>query len=861
MSGQISFDDLRDVLWLAQKLPTPPRTVRRNARRQAASATDRTVPRAALGVPAAIPLSGTLERVSGGITRRVPVDTAVTEQRLSAVYAGTTSGGGIAARRIRLPAPHPMPDALDIARALQAVTRRRALGPAVILDEDATAEAIAHSELVTPVLRQRRERWFTLLLAVDDAPSMLSWRSRIDAFEQVLRRAGFRDLRRVGLNGSGEGPVVLRTGSGSPLSPQAGNLGADVAGAASTLLLVVSDTSGAAWHDGRVSTLLTPWTRLLPVAVVQPLPPALWPHTAVGFAELQVAAAVPGQVTDALHERRPDWASGETGLVLPVLALQAPDVASWARMVMATGNAWCKAALLPPADEQPTEPTGSLTIAATGETLPRRVSAFRAVSTPEALELAAAFAVIRPLNLPVMRLIQAVMLPQAGNDALAQVLMSGLLRRVADDTPAGGSSINLRDDDIVYEMHDTVRDELAGHLTRSRWLEVNLAVQRFVEVETGVGFDFMALIEDRLGMDQVAPGALPFAHLAARLARRFVPSRAGARQQRFIDEEVLGKGMTVQAQREMTSSVRRIEWAPSGEQLAVLHRWGVDVLARNRLDRRRRVRHEADVLAWMVWPPDEVLLGPLMEHTCDAFEALSARPLNNRVERYEPAMRRPRKVKIIDRADFPSWGNDPRSSREPRTIRLAALTPGWPGGRDVEDDWVSRDLGFPIPTLVPMTRDPGPAWRIRFDSLLRRWPGVLERPVTSSETRNAIGGLWKLLSQRLKVPPPLADGLIDTVGWLDSDGKDCLVTVRQAWQTGFDGWQMFVDELPSDPLPVPQDGRVAEFAPLTRALRLRNASRGRRYGAERFAPDGRCLARLDLEGELSLSPAETESPA
>ena len=459
LSDHTAFDDLRDVLWLAQQLPKPSRALQRNAKRQGAVATDTAAPVAAASVSPATRFGEASAPPSGARTRSVAMDDM--DQPQSAVYAGSSTGGGIAARRIRLPAPHPMPDALDIARALQPVTRRRAQGPAVLLDEDATAEAIAHSELVTPVLRQRRERWFTLLLAVDDAPPMLAWRSRVDAFEQVLRRAGFRDVRRVSLHGSGNGPAVLRTGSGSLLSPQAGTSSANGAGTASSLLLVVSDAAGAAWHDGRVSALLAPWAKLLPLALVQPLPPALWPHTAAGFAELQVAAAVPGQVAEGLHERRPDWAYGEPGLVLPVLALQAPDVASWARMVMAAGNAWCRAALLPLAADGPTPATGSTTSTTAGEAMPRLLEAFRAASTPDALELAAAFAVIRPLNLPVMRLIQVVMLPQAGTDALAQVLICGLLRRLGDDTPASGAAASTRDEDIGYEIDE-------GYLTEAK---------------------------------------------------------------------------------------------------------------------------------------------------------------------------------------------------------------------------------------------------------------------------------------------------------------------------------------------------------------------------------------------------------
>ncbi|HVO23235.1 MAG TPA: SAV_2336 N-terminal domain-related protein [Candidatus Margulisiibacteriota bacterium] len=531
LDSDAGFDELRDVLWLAQYLPRKrlPRTRKAVlAQEPAAKATAPANTDAGADADARASDStgrrDTAPRLHPGDTRGVQPEEE--QDARAALYAGSSQGAGSTVRRIRLPAPHPLPDALAIGRALLPVTRHRPSGPAMLLDEEATAEAIAHSDLPVPVLRQRRERWFDVLLAVDEASSMLAWRARIDEFEALLRRAGFRDVRRVSLRGAGghRAAIDLRTPAGTLLLPDTRTPGAATA---SQLLLVVSDCAGAAWHDGRVSALLAPWAKVVPLAVVQTLPPPLWPHTAVGFAEFEMAATAPGQVTERLHEKRPDWAAGEPGLLLPMLALEEGAVRAWARMVMAAGDAWCRAALLPTTDA-----LGDQSDVVVQTTSSGLLDSFRAASTPDALELAAAFAVIRPLNLPVMRLIQAVMLPEAGSDALPQILMSGLLHRT--DTDKDATALPLRDEDIAYEIDDAVRDELATHLTRSRWWQVNLAVQRFVELETGVGFDFVAFIEDRLGLEHVAPSAMPFARLAARMAERFVPTRDKGPRARLV---------------------------------------------------------------------------------------------------------------------------------------------------------------------------------------------------------------------------------------------------------------------------------------------------------------------------------------
>lgn len=824
------FDDLRDALWLARHLPRHKRgrKDRRSAGQPAATSTTTATAAAAAG-PGADERSAT---PAGHMqTRRVAL--GEDDAPAAAVYAGASADGGSAARRIRLPAPHPLPDALAIGRALQPVTRRRPQGAAVLLDEEATAEAIAHTGLMAPVLRQRRERWFDLLLVVDNAPSMVVWRARIDEFELLLRRAGFRDVRRAALHSGPEDPVpTLRARSGLVL--QAGDTAAGAA-TSGRLLLVVSDAAAAPWHDGRISALLQPWARTMAVALVQPLPAALWPHTAVGFAELRVSASTPGQPGDSLHQSRPGWARGEAGFVLPVLALQADAVAAWARMVMAAGDAWCRAALLPAADEAPAP--GAATAAGSDDAPLRLLASFRAAATPDALELAAAYAVIRPLNLPVMRLIQAVMLPAAGADALAQVLMSGLLRVQ--------TTVATDDEGVVYEIDDAVRDELAGHLTRSRWLQVNLAVQRFVEIETGVGFDFVAFIEDRLGLEQVALSAMPFAQLAARMADRFVPGRVGGSgKRRYAHEPVFGPGLTVQAQAQTATPVRRLAWSPSGQSLAVLHARGVDVLAPRNLAPQRRERLAASVLLWAVRPAELELLRPLMDRVCEVAEATWNRPfVNHCVSRISALADEPHALLRVLPL-MPSWTGV--ELRELATPALRAL--------EVNALLLAQQQGAPLPASKRL--------------LLRDWSGALQRPLGSPQTRTAIEALCAKVTERVMFQTLDGPGAIDAMAWSETNrGEGLHIVGRQNLlpqaRTGVYLEGALIRELD---LPPGEDCVVVEYASQTGSLTcqqggatwidLANGSppafRGDGACTARYAPDGRTLALIDARGELHL---------
>jgi hypothetical protein len=868
VADDVGFDDLRDALWLAQHLPRQVLSHRlRGGTTQAtsepvgsdAAAADRSASPPEAGAAPAPTVLG------DGSTRPVTLHDDV-DQAESGLFAGANGasmppGGG--ARRVRLPAPHPLPDALALGRALQPITRRRPRGPAVLLDEEATAEAIAHTGLKVPVLRPRRERWFELVLAVDNAPSMRAWHLRIDEFEALLRRTGFRDVRRVALDSVGACPLI-RTSGGTPLTAQPRAASSTIGGAES-LLLVVSDASAATWHDGRVSTLLVEWAQLQPVALLQALPSSLWPHTAVGFAELKVHGITPGEPTAKLAQQRPGWALGEQGMVVPVLAFEANEVARWARMVMAAGSAWCPAALLPAADDAPASTA-----------LPTAMGllvSFRAAATAEALELAAAFATIRPLNLPVMRLIQAVMVPGAGQEALAQVLMSGLLTDSQQAARASAMPDLLDDEATLWEIDDAVRDELARHLTRSRWLHVNLAVQRFLEVETGVGFDFLAFIEDRLGLEQIAPSALPFARLAARMAKRFVRGSFASSAPRIALERVLAPGVTVQAETSVSTEVRRLLWSPSGETLAVLHSVGVDRLSARVLGTKGRERIGEYQSLWATQPNQLQLIPQLAEAVCYAAERFWKRPwgwgyattIKDLVEPRPMVMQR-----VVARTG--NWSE----------AELHALTNRRYQGLAIQVVELGRPSELPMVRLMPVSRTEleSPAGREFVKALATtvkslRHPrtgaqveyhdgsGTLDRPVRSQETQALAQKLAESVVEVAHLKSEARTGRIDAMGWSTTAGDEQLRVVGRERR----GAKTTTVVYQEGELVLEVNNRVvAEYSAATGLMLASKSDRaivinergevlltktGPLRGA-RFSPDGSRLASIDSKGFLQL---------
>jgi len=377
------FPALRDILWLAGQVtpmpaPEPTGVKARGRRRPAASR------------------PGALAAASGQASRSAagPAARASVEEGQPALYAGAGSGSRPGSL-VRLRGRPALPGALAVERALRPLARRRA-GDSVELDESATAAFIAETGGRLPVWRPAFERWFDVVLAIDEVPSMVAWRPLVVEFERVLRRqGGFRDVRVLRLESRESG--VFATGPGGKTVPTRDLH--DRHGR--RLVLVLSDCTSSAWRRGAMGAWLQSVTRHAPLTIVQLLPQALWPNTATGFAELRVKAPRLGCAASQLEAWKPSWAVGEPGLVLPVLALAPSAVARWARMMNAAGNAWSTAALLPlpGSGGHVREEEGALSAG-------RRAALFRASATPDAQRLAAFFCAVKPLTPPVMRVIQ-----------------------------------------------------------------------------------------------------------------------------------------------------------------------------------------------------------------------------------------------------------------------------------------------------------------------------------------------------------------------------------------------------------------------------------------------------------------------
>ena len=425
------------------------------------------------------------------------------------LYAGGGSNGGLRAMEARSPAVPALRRQMQLARALRPFRRRVPSRTSSMVDEDATATGVAEEGMWLPVLRPASARWLDLALVVDTAPSMVVWRRTVAELRTLAERLGaFRTVRVFAIDSSTDASMPITIRPESLLGGPAG-LGREPA----TLIdpthrqaiLVVTDAIGAAWRDGRMDALLRRWGATAPLAVATVLPQRMWSGTGLRAVPAQLHALTPGLANETLVSR--GGRSATPGPVpIPVMELSARWLAQWAQLV-AGAPGWRNAALLAtPSSTKAPAPT-SLAGGSAAEVVRR----FRAAASPTAFQLACYLSAAW-LNLPVMRLVQRVMLPESDTVHLAEVFLGGLLRAIStEDRTADPEAVQ-------YDFLPGVRDELNSFLLRNEMLDVLRETSQFVAERFGQPLDFAALLADPEGSPLPAlgsDGGPPLAYVAA----------------------------------------------------------------------------------------------------------------------------------------------------------------------------------------------------------------------------------------------------------------------------------------------------------------------------------------------------------
>jgi tetratricopeptide (TPR) repeat protein len=256
---------------------------------------------------------------------------------------------------------------------------------------------------------------------------------------------------------------------------------------------------------------LEPLAEAVPLTIVQMLPQRLWAGCRVQFVPVQVGAHHGENSAFRLWAGpRPGYPDmGGQGVPIPVLELDDRWLAPWASLL--AGEIRSPIAGMAVYSRFALDARESQEMAAPQD----RVELFRSVATPTALRLASYLAAA-PLSLPVLQLLQPMTLPGSRAADLAEVLLSGLLRRVPQVQPGG----------LEFDFYPGVRQVLLASISRAEVLRVFRSVCQLVGDQFGASLAFTNFLAHGAGAawpkpdpDLDASNSEPFASIAITVLR------------------------------------------------------------------------------------------------------------------------------------------------------------------------------------------------------------------------------------------------------------------------------------------------------------------------------------------------------
>ncbi|MFE0378936.1 SAV_2336 N-terminal domain-related protein [Streptomyces inhibens] len=439
-----------------------------------------------------------------------------------ALYAMGSQGGEAGADRVRparVPGGRALPDAQQLGRALRPLRRSRDHPQRTVTDIEATVRIAAETGFLDVVSRPDQERRWSAVLLVDCSPSMQVWGPLAAELRALLTRSTvFRSVQVHTIDPQDpSGPARRRPAAGA------------------AVIFLLTDGTSPGWRAPQAVRALSAWGRSGPIAVLNPLPRRLWRGTALDARPRLLTA--PGEfdavgrllVCDALSGEADPEADGV--LALPVLHPTASALEQWAGLLTRPGVPHLiETALLDeaPPPVLPRQPHG------TAEEL---LTHFRGAFSPESYRLAVRLSAIRPLTTPLMQLVRAATMRDAGPTHVAEILLGGLLERTDRERDAAaaltldralGAPPPGQPVQPVYDFRPGVRELLFSGLGAEQAVEVVEAVGRSLEPYMGRLPDFPVLMGDEEGELRLHASARAFAVLASPVLERMggvVPER------------------------------------------------------------------------------------------------------------------------------------------------------------------------------------------------------------------------------------------------------------------------------------------------------------------------------------------------
>ena len=424
---------------------------------------------------------------------------------------------------ISVPDPGFLEETLPLVRALRPLLKQIASETASHINEAATVDRIAETDIWSPVLEPDREPWFEVALVIDGSAGMALWKRLIQDIRRLLQCYGsFRDSRVWELVANRGEIGVCAVPDRSVRNPRA-----LLTPNGRRLTLVFSDCTADYWWDGSLQPILSLWGHTMPTAIWQVLPDWMWKRTALGVGEyVAIRNRIPGASNQDLKptflslrppkrlakqstEESISTSAPGSAICLPVITTDGASIGAWSRMLAGDRRQSTPGFVLPAEGWERVSERPS-------HTSDQQLEQFRLRATPEARHLAALLSAAPVITLPVMRLIRASMLSGTSPLPVAEVFLGGLLQRSADQPEVAEAEL------VQYDFPAETREHLLDILPSVEAISVIEAVSQYVAERLNCTLaDFRALLLfPDLRTEADLYGLKTFAQVTAQILRK-----------------------------------------------------------------------------------------------------------------------------------------------------------------------------------------------------------------------------------------------------------------------------------------------------------------------------------------------------
>ncbi len=374
------------------------------------------------------------------------------------------------------------------------------------VDEEATAEYIASSQIFDVKFKQNYEKKYSLTIVIDQNSTMTIWRELISQFIDMIPTMGvFKQIDIFYWDTTGKTAQLFYD---KELKQKADDKSI-IKDNKYKVVWILSDCLALSWQSGDGFKKIKFWSQTLFVSILHMFPKYMWMGTML-YKLKQTALSSKSAVetnSQLLMNRR---SSNTPVAKIPVVSFNPFALQAWARVLVNRPQNSISGVLFEEGLSFEVLEQKQLEISADD-----RVKRFLTQATQTAQTLAFYLSVL-PVDFQVVRILQEQMFPKSDQSHIAELFLGGIIQRIEEDEVT------------KYEFYPEVREKLNQNITAKESIEILKKMSEFLTNYLGSGFDIEALIS---APDTILKGDIPLSYESIAYAKIVanILQRAGGR--------------------------------------------------------------------------------------------------------------------------------------------------------------------------------------------------------------------------------------------------------------------------------------------------------------------------------------------